>query len=707
MKAAQNLSAPIDSQAAAASSGCDRAVASAGTPTRRKRGKSAAAHETSASPGHVAAEPSEDDPNPFTAQRMIDLDTVYCYKNKTCRTRKYVQGPGSQNLGTAFLAAALSHTTDLDIENCCFSLLLQLLDFLKIDQPEWPRLREVLEDCAKHRDRVNSEQLGVTRSQGKQLLMKVMNGGQPPTALQENSFVRKLQELSVYCRWIACAALPCVYQDMLDAPDREHPETSTLFFLWTVVEDLVMEASTEKAVQLGPQHISLHFDGLRLDAVKVGIDVDAHCRDVEKYVHSKTKFHVRIRPKEHGDFMQLLRKKAKPDATSCPEELKSEGNCIPAAIHHLGFGAQVRSALQDTESAAHLYFSRRRHRTYEQMATACNLQLAPMLDASSLADGGSFLLHVVPCGRPHCLAMNITPSGAVHLRDCDKRWLVTRSDFQELLTDATDKKYIVFFGIGKARPPGNCHEELEVDDLSSLLELQASGTKSSVEEMEGDLSWDVSDMCDGPKDEHETAQIVASEESGDEAVTHVADELLASMAAEVNLFLQSDGAVGIDARGIRTCPFCPFRAWPDRQGIGRLRNHVRAYHTAAKQYVPSGTKQLKVILSLHGTDQCHGAKKGQYLQRSAQVLRCTAQPALSAKVNLIDKNIRLVLTERGPEYWNCATVRAAPLRRVRNLYYSHEFAEMVYEEMLNNSAKASSSELLRTWYLPPPLSLTS
>ena len=105
----------------------------------------------------------------------------------------------------------------------------------------------------------------------------------------------------------------------------------------------------------------------------MGIDVDAHCRDVEKYVRSKMKFHARIRPKEHGDFMQLLRKKAKPDAISCPEELKSEGSCIVAAIHHLGFGAQVRSALQDIESAAHLYFSRRRHRTYEQLATACNL----------------------------------------------------------------------------------------------------------------------------------------------------------------------------------------------------------------------------------------------------------------------------------------------------------------------------------------------
>ena len=89
--------------------------------------------------------------------------------------------------------------------------------------------------------------------------------------------------------------------------------------------------------------------------------------------------------------------------------------------------------------------------------------------------------------------------------------------------------------------------------------------------------------------------------------------------------------------------------------------------------------------------------------RSRRGLALHRAACASAKVNLIDKDFRLVLTERGPEYWNC--VREAPVRPVRNLYYSHEFAQMVYEEMLNNTAKASSSELWRTGYLPPPLSL--
>ena len=86
---------------------------------------------------------------------------------------------------------------------------------------------------------------------------------------------------------------------------REHPKTSTFFFLWTIVEDVVLQAWTEKAMEAGPEHISLHFDGLRLDTAKVGC-VESHCGDVEAYILQKTKFHVRIRPKVHGVFMRLL-----------------------------------------------------------------------------------------------------------------------------------------------------------------------------------------------------------------------------------------------------------------------------------------------------------------------------------------------------------------------------------------------------------------
>ena len=60
---------------------------------------------------------------------------------------------------------------------------------------------------------------------------------------------------------------------------------------------------------------------------------------------------------------------------------------------------------------------------------------------------------------------------------------------------------------------------------------------------------------------------------------------------------------------------------------------------------------------------------------------------------LLNRYIRLVLTERGPEYWRADVVGAESVRRVRNLYYTKEFAQMVYQEMLTRQAKASGQAL--------------
>ena len=120
----------------------------------------------------------------------------------------------------------------------------------------------------------------------------------------------------------------------------------------------------------------------------------------------------------------------------------------------------------------------------------------------------------------------------------------------------------------------------------------------------------------------------------------------------------------------------------------RVVHHIKTYHTEPKQYVPSGTKQMKIIIALHDSNQCAGRQDNSYLRRSAEVLRRTVQPELNRRSNHIDKEVRLVLTECGPAYWNAATVRSTSLRRVRNLCYIRGMAQLIYEEMINNSAKA-------------------
>ena len=137
----------------------------------------------------------------------------------------------------------------------------------------------------------------------------------------------------------------------------------------------------------------------------------------------------------------------------------------------------------------------------------------------------------------------------------------------------------------------------------------------------------------------------------------------------------------------RKCPFCPFRS-------SRLNKHVRQYHTAAQQYVASGAKQLKLCCALYDQDQTLGVATGQYLARSAEILRSTVQPGLPKTINEVDREIRLVLTGTGPEFWMLSSLsRSNAIRRVRNLYYTKDFADLVFREMLLCHGKCKAA----TW----------
>ncbi len=69
-------------------------------------------------------------------------------------------------------------------------------------------------------------------------------------------------------------------------------------------------------------------------------------------------------------------------------------------------------------------------------------------------------------------------------------------------------------------------------------------------------------------------------------------------------------------------------------------------------------------------------------------MRRTITPSLTALHMNIDKLIRLVYTDKGPVYMNLESMRKSVyVRRVRNLYYTKGFAEVVFREALLHNAK--------------------
>ena len=91
----------------------------------------------------------------------------------------------------------------------------------------------------------------------------------------------------------------------------------------------------------------------------------------------------------------------------------------------------------------------------------------------------------------------------------------------------------------------------------------------------------------------------------------------------------------------RSCPLRPSRCF---QHPSRVRRHIASYHVDRKQFVCSGTKQLKLCCALFDNAQLQGNIKGSYLKRSAAILRATVRPPLPTTVNEIDRDIRLVFT---------------------------------------------------------------
>ena len=88
----------------------------------------------------------------------------------------------------------------------------------------------------------------------------------------------------------------------------------------------------------------------------------------------------------------------------------------------------------------------------------------------------------------------------------------------------------------------------------------------------------------------------------------------------------------------------------------------------------------------------NGTEARDYLQRSAKILRSSVRFGVSDGVNYIDKELRLVFSKDGPSYKSVAEILSGRCcyRRVRNLYYTHDFAEMFKAEVLVYFARVRS-----------------
>lgn len=309
-----------------------------------------------------------------------------------------------------------------------------------------------------------------------------------------------------------------------------------------------------------------------------------------------------------------------------------------------------------------------------------------------IGEGHGTLVVSEHLGVPHCIAVRRVSDipSLVDVWDGTDRLRMSIADIEARAADATDRKTIVSFTVYQPGERLPADRAGGTDSHDRLLDLQAGASTDNNDDdlLRGICVRVLPEGEDSDAEEDANAQTSSSTSTSvDEGSVSVGSDLLRSLSVETQRALREvlrrDGRL---SEQDQVCPLCPFRRFERR---ARLVHHLRAHHTASRQFVCSGTKQVRVVAALFDDDSLTGRSvQNRLLQRSAEILRRSVTPALSGRHNFIDKQIRLCLEGDGPHYRSYDAVLENPsYRRARNLFYNMDFAVALRADILMHGTK--------------------
>ena len=442
--------------------------------------------------------------------------------------------------------------------------------------------------------------------------------------------------------------------------------------MWHAVEDRILQAWTEHilATQTKPSHLSLHFDGVRVSR-NVMEEAQRYIESCQKAIKEKTSFDVVIVEKKAKDFMSHVREQStqKVEIRHLPDACTLVGNCIPCALWHIAplLRLTITSSIQNHELSENTEALKRRWRTYRSAAALYKTDL--MCSVGLPADDVlSYILHYEGNGCPHCVAVQVLADRQnVMVLNGRTSMKLSMLAFREAFAAAVDRSTVVTYWQRRSRG------EL-ADKTGHLLDMQAGADISSDDEAAND------EVC--------TARFSFDEDNK----PVVSDNIQQTLRREVEETLLDLRARTQRVNGRSQCPLCPFRSFSE---LRQLRTHVTKHHSAKNQYVCSGTKQIKIILAMYDHAASSQRTSRNLLCESAALLRETVKPPLASTCNHIDKSLRLVFDAAGPSYVNEECIgQTLSVRRVRNLYYTQSFADLLIREMILSHAQVSVPQWL-------------
>ena len=232
--------------------------------------------------------------------------------------------------------------------------------------------------------------------------------------------------------------------------------------MWTALEDYILTSAINYIMTKQVVHLSLHYDGLRVQFANGLANVDELCKDIGLYVAKDTDFYIRIREKTHHTLFDLLRQRSTAKGTSSsgmPGILRREGHCILAALHKL------RPLNEDTLADLHGTIGDVNHQTYEDAMSRAQIQVVDVSVGVTVEGGTDCLLHAENGGNPHCIAVRrVGPN--ITLWNGDVESTMQYSELIACYMEAVDKCSVVTFTLYDAT---NKNEDTGIDIWAATI----------------------------------------------------------------------------------------------------------------------------------------------------------------------------------------------------------------------------------------------
>ena len=117
--------------------------------------------------------------------------------------------------------------------------------------------------------------------------------------------------------------------------------------------------------------------------------------------------------------------------------------------------------------------------------------------------------------------------------------------------------------------------------------------------------------------------------------------------------------------------------------------HLVRHHGPENRFVCSGIMQLRAVMDLHQCDLFRGRRPADYLERFAELIRCSVGPLSCTRRLYVDREYRFLLTASGQRFvGKDINSGVATVRGVGNVVYDRSFADVFFRHLMQTGGCA-------------------